>query len=340
MAQSQELSRSCSGKDHSVQALEVRDLHVRFKGNMHAVRGVDFSIKEGETLGIVGESGCGKSATARALLQLHPKRGCTLTGEVLYKGANLLSFSERQMQAVRGKEIGMIFQDPMTSLNPTLRIGHQIMEGYLKHFPQASRKEARNIALETLAKVGIPDPEERFEAYPHLLSGGMRQRVMIALALVPSPRLLIADEPTTALDATIQAQILHLLKQIQQERGATLLLITHDMNVIRQMCDRVLVMYAGQIVESAPVDLLFSSPKHPYTQRLLAAIARLDHPKDLPLPLIEGSPPSLTLNFQGCSFCPRCSEAMRICTRARPPLFETGPNHLSACFKHDPRKQQ
>jgi oligopeptide transport system ATP-binding protein len=325
------------------QLLEVRDLHVHFHTlgqSLHAVRGIHFSIQEGETLGIVGESGCGKSAMAKALMQLNPRHTTKFTGEILYRGENLLSFSERKMQSIRGKEIGMIFQDPMTSLNPTLKVGHQIMEGYLHHFPSTSKLKARNVALDTLAKVGIPHPEERFEAYPHTLSGGMRQRAMIALALACEPKILLADEPTTALDVTIQAQILDLLKHIQKETKTSILLITHDMSVVAKMCDRVIVMYAGQIVECASVDEIFTAAKHPYTQRLLSAIPRLDQPKNHPLIPIEGTPPNLSHPLKGCGFCARCPEAMKICLNCPPPLFEVEKHHFSACFKHDPRFKQ
>ena len=321
--------------------LDVRNLHVKFRtlgGLLHAVRGINFSLNEGESLGIVGESGCGKSATAKALMQLNPRYSSEFSGEVIYQEENLLCFSERKMQAMRGKEIGMIFQDPMTSLNPTTKIGSQIMEGYLRHFPQTARSAARAIAIETLKQVGIPYPEERFEAYPHTLSGGMRQRAMIALALACKPKILLADEPTTALDVTIQAQILDLLIEIQQQTRTSIILITHDLSVVAKMCDRVIVMYAGQIVESAPVEQLFSSPQHPYTQRLLAAIPRLDQPKDHPLVPIEGTPPNLSHPLNWCGFCARCPDAMKICTLKQPPLFEVGPNHICACFKHDPNK--
>ncbi len=318
--------------------LEIRNLHVKFHtlGELlHAVRGVDFCLYEGETLGIVGESGCGKSATAKALVQLNSRYNCECSGEVLYQEENLLSFSEKKMQSVRGKEIGMIFQDPMTSLNPTAKIGWQIMEGYLRHFPTTPRSEGRAIAIETLKQVGIPHPEERFHTYPHTLSGGMRQRAMIALALACKPKILLADEPTTALDVTIQAQILDLLLEIQKETKATLLLITHDLSVIAKMCDRVMVMYAGQIVECATVDQLFSSPQHPYTQRLLSAIPRLNQPKERPLIPIEGAPPNLTHPLKYCGFCARCPDAMKICTLGQPPLFEVATNHTCACYKYD-----
>jgi oligopeptide transport system ATP-binding protein len=262
-----------------------------------------------------------------------------LTGEILYEEKNLLSCSEKQMQSVRGKEIGMIFQDPMTSLNPTSTLGRQIMEGYLRHFPGSSSAEAKQVALEMLEKVGIPDPALRFDALPHTLSGGLRQRGMIALALACKPKILLADEPTTALDVTIQAQILKLLKEIQLATQTSILLITHDMNVVAKMCDWVIVMYAGQIVESAPIQTLFSAPKHPYTQRLLAARPRLNQPKNQPLIPIEGSPPNLSHPILGCGFCARCDNAMKVCAQSQPPLFLSGPGHLSACFLYDPRRR-
>jgi oligopeptide transport system ATP-binding protein len=218
-----------------------------------------------------------------------------------------------------------------------MKIGQQIIEGYLRHYPQASFKQAQKVAMDTLEKVGIPHPEERFDAYPHLLSGGMRQRTMIALALACQPKILLADEPTTALDVTIQAQILDLLKSIQKQTQTSILLITHDMSVVAKMCDRVIVMYAGQIVESTTVDKIFTHPQHPYTKRLLAATARLDQPKDQPLIPIEGTPPNLSHPLAGCGFCARCPDAMRVCLSNSPPLFDIDADHVSACFKHDPR---
>jgi oligopeptide transport system ATP-binding protein len=321
--------------------LQVRNLHVRFSmqgSPLYAVRGVNFDLYPGKTLGIVGESGCGKSVTAKSLLQLNPRHTTSFEGEALYQGKNLLTLSEKQMQSVRGKEISMIFQDPMTSLNPTTKVGKQIMEGYLRHYPHTSLKDARRIAIETLHKVGIPDPEVRFEAYPHTLSGGMRQRAMIALALSCKAKLLIADEPTTALDVTIQAQILDLLKTLQKETGLSILLITHDLSVVAKMCDEVLVMYAGKVVEQAPVEQLFATPQHPYTQRLLQAIPRIDQHKGHPLLSIEGTPPNLSLPLSGCGFCARCPQAMKICQLQIPPIFSVGSAHHSACFLHDPRR--
>ncbi len=319
--------------------LEVRNLHVDFihlKKPLHAVSGVDFSVKEGETLGIVGESGCGKSATAKAIVGLLPPRMVHLQGEVLYGGNNLLTFSEKQMQGVRGKEIGMIFQDPMTSLNPTLKIGTQIMEGYRKHHPQVSRQAALNYAIEMLELVGIPQPDSRIEEYPHTLSGGMRQRVMIAVALACKPKLLIADEPTTALDVTIQAQILSLMQEIQKKMKTSIILITHDLSVIAGFCDRVLVMYAGKIVESAPVEDLFYKPKHPYTQRLLQAIPKINLSKEEPLIPIEGNPPNLMQIRPGCAFSPRCPYAAPSCQKDPIPLLAVQPEHYSRCKLYHP----
>lgn len=320
--------------------LNVKNLRVSFstqRQKLHAVRGVDFILHAGETLGIVGESGCGKSAMAKALVQLIPRHYAELSGEIWYEDNNLASYSEKQMQRVRGKEIGMIFQDPMTSLNPTMRIGKQIVEGYLRHNPEISYKSAWTYAIEMLQMVGIPSPEDRMLDYPHTLSGGMRQRVMIAIALACKPKLLLADEPTTALDVTIQAQILDLMKDIQQKTQTSIILITHDLSVVAKCCDRVLVMYAGKIVESATVDELFANPQHPYTQRLLQAIPRLDKCKTDPLIPIEGTPPNLSLPLISCGFCARCPSAMKICKEQAPPLFDLGNHHLSACFKHDPR---
>jgi len=320
--------------------LSIKNLNVSFstqRQKLHAVRNVNFELHAGETLGIVGESGCGKSATAKALVQLIPRHYADLSGEIWYQDQNLASFSEKQMQKIRGKEIGMIFQDPMTSLNPTMKIGKQIVEGYLRHFPEIPWKSAWAYAIEMLHLVGIPNPDERMNEYPHTLSGGMRQRVMIAIALACKPKLILADEPTTALDVTIQAQILDLMKEIQRKTQTSIVLITHDLSVVAKCCDRVLVMYAGKIVESATVDQLFANPQHPYTQRLLQAIPRLDKCKSEPLIPIEGTPPNLSLPLPGCGFCARCPMAMRICVEQSPPLLHLKDGHYSACFKHDPR---
>lgn len=318
--------------------LSVRNLSVSFKLKKRllcAVRDVSFDLNEGEILGIVGESGSGKSVTAKSLVRLLPAHSTVITGQAIYGGRNLLTLSEKELQAVRGKEIGMIFQDPMTSLNPTMKIGKQICESYLRHHKESTRAEAKDRALELLDLVGIPQAKSRFEEYPHTLSGGMRQRVMIALALAANPRLIIADEPTTALDVTIQAQILELMRSIKEKLGTSFILITHDLSVVAGFCDRVLVMYAGRIVEQASVDQLFSHPSHPYTRGLLHAIPRLDMPSDHPLTPIEGTPPSLIEIGTGCSFCPRCPSAMTICKEQDPTLQSIGTEHQMACWRKD-----
>lgn len=318
--------------------LEVKNLSVEFltrNGNIEAVSGINFTLKKGEILGIVGESGCGKSAMAKALTKLVPKGSTKLQGEVLFKGKNLLEASESTLQSIRGKEVGMIFQDPMTSLNPTLRVGEQIIEGYLKHNPKISREEAFSYAKELLHSVGISHPEIRIFEYPHTLSGGMRQKITIALALATRPELIIADEPTTALDVTIQTQILAFMKSFQESQKSSILLITHDLSVVAGFCDKVIVMYAGKIVESSSVEELFYCPKHPYTQRLLKAIPRVDLPKSHPLVPIEGTPPSLTSAFSGCAFYPRCSKAMLICKQKTPSLKQVGHACYSRCWLHE-----
>ena len=317
--------------------LNVSNLHVTFRTQgkfLHAVRGINFKVYEEQIVGIVGESGCGKSAAVKALIQLLPSHTTTIDGTITYQEKNLLELSEKQMQKMRGKEIGMIFQDPMSSLNPTMQIGNQITEGIRRHFPELSSKAAHERAIEMLEKVGVPSASERFYAYPHTLSGGLRQRAMIALALSCRPRLLIADEVTTALDVTIQAQILDLLQQIKKEMQMSIILITHDLSVVARFCDRVLVMYAGKIVENASVEALFSQPQHPYTRSLLQAIPRLDQPKSRRLYSIEGMPPNLSSPLPGCAFCNRCNEAMRICTQQPPPLLQISKEHYAACFIH------
>ncbi len=321
--------------------LEVENLHTSFSSlskKIAAVRGVSFKLKKGETVGIVGESGCGKSVMARSLTRLLPSVSAKIEkGAVFYKGEDLLLKSERELRKIRGKEIGMIFQDPMTSLNPTMRIIDQIIEGYVLHHPDKSKEEAALRALSLLEKVGISDAHVRLRQYPHELSGGMRQRVMIAIAMISSPSILIADEPTTALDVTIQAQILDLLKGIQKKEKMSILLITHDFSIVAGFCDRVVVMYAGEVVESASVDELFSAPKHPYTRRLLNSIPRLDLPTKKQLYSIHGSPPDLSYKIKGCSFAKRCPHAMHICSDGKPKEIEVSPDHHTACWLFDPR---
>ena len=315
--------------------LDVRNLSVSFRtylGTIQAVRDVSFSIKKGECIAIVGESGCGKSITAQAIMGLipHPP-GSIDNGQIFFEGEDLLRKPKREMEKVRGKEIGMIFQDPMTSLNPTMRIGNQIMEGLIKH-QKLSKEDAKGRAIEILNLVGISDPEKRMAEYPHTFSGGMRQRVVIAIALACNPKLLIADEPTTALDVTIQAQILELMQKIQSKMETSIILITHDLGIVAGMCERVIVMYAGQIVEAGTVDQIYSQPKHPYTQGLLRSVPRLDRDKEQELIPIYGTPPSLLNPPKGCAFSARCNHAMRICQLERPPLEELKKSHLAACW--------
>ena len=320
--------------------LEVKNLSVSFQtyvGKIHAVRDVSFNIKKGETVAIVGESGCGKSVTAQAIMGLIPfPPGMIDGGEIWFAKEgitreNLLKKSRKEMERIRGKEIGMIFQDPMTSLNPTMRIGKQIMEVLIKH-QGLSKHEAQIRGVETLRLVGISDPDKRMEQYPHEFSGGMRQRVIIAIALACNPKLLIADEPTTALDVTIQAQILELMKTIQAQMGTSIVLITHDLGIVAGMCDRVIVMYAGQILESGTVDQIFSKPSHPYTQGLLRSVPRLDMDATKELIPIYGTPPNLLHPPLACSFCPRCEFAMRICQIQMPILENIEPHHQAACW--------
>jgi len=314
--------------------LSVEELSVYFP-TMKAVDHVSFSMEAGEIVGIVGESGCGKTSLAKALVKLLPP-SCYLSGKVEYQGISLSSLSEKALEKVRGKEIGMIFQDPMSSLNPTLKIQDQIIEGKLRHYPELSYKDAYAQMLDTLHLVGIPDPKRRASEYPHTLSGGMRQRAMIALALSAHPQLLIADEPTTALDVTIQAQILEMLRSLQKQLNMSILLITHDLSIVANFCTKVIVMYAGKIVETASVHDLFESPQHPYTKRLLQTIPRLDTPKNSPLHPITGSPPNLQNLPSGCRFCSRCPVPLRICVQEEPPLYSTGKGQ-AACFHFDPR---
>jgi len=318
--------------------LAVRDLQVSFRmkeKQLRAVQGVSFSVYEKEIVGIVGESGCGKSAMAKAIVRLLPPHSAIISGGAIYQDKNLFDLTEEEMRAVRGKEIGIIFQDPMTSLNPTMRIGEQILEGYLLHQKKRKTKESIDYAIHLLELVGIPQPDKRFYEYPHTLSGGMRQRVMIAIALAAKPKLIIADEPTTALDVTIQAQILELMRQIKEKTGTSLIFITHDLSVVAGYCDRVLVMYAGKIIENASVDQLFANPSHPYTKGLLKSIPRLDTTRDTPLIPIEGTPPTLTESLAGCAFCDRCSEQLPVCALETPTLKEQTEHHLVACWNQE-----
>ncbi|MCB1082625.1 MAG: ABC transporter ATP-binding protein [Chlamydiia bacterium] len=325
--------------DQTKPLLEVKNLHTSFASlskKVAAVRGASFSLERGETLGIVGESGSGKSVMAKSLTRLLPSVAASIDqGEILYQGQDLLQLREKELRNIRGKEIGMIFQDPMTSLNPTMRIGDQIVEGYFLHHPHVSQEEGEKRALELLERVGVSEGKARLKQYPHELSGGMRQRVMIAIAMISSPSILVADEPTTALDVTIQAQILELLKEIQQKEQMSILLITHDFSIVSGFCDRVLVMYAGEIVESATVDELFSSPKHPYTKRLLRSIPRLDLPYCRKLYTIEGSPPDLSRPITGCPFAERCAQKEPICTQKKPKKTPLTKSHAVSCLLYE-----
>jgi oligopeptide/dipeptide ABC transporter ATP-binding protein len=312
--------------------LRVSNLRIHFHtddGVLEAVSGVSFEIAGGETLGLVGESGCGKSVTAYSILKLLPVPPAEYAGgEISFRGENLLTLDDKAMRRVRGDLISMIFQEPMSSLNPIMSIGAQITEAIREH-RKTSRSEAREIAVDMLRRVGIPSPENRFHEYPHQLSGGMKQRAMIAMALVCRPALLIADEPTTALDVTIQAQILELLNELQQELNMSVLLITHDLGVVAETCDRVAVMYAGKVVESASVTSLFSRPSHPYTLGLFRSLPTLGERKSQ-LEAIPGTVPS-PLDFpSGCRFRTRCSMAQEVCKEV-PPLREIEPNHFAAC---------
>ena len=315
--------------------LQVQGLQTHFTtddGVFPAVDGVSFSVDSGKTLAIVGESGCGKSVTSLSIMGLVPNPpGRIAGGSILFEGQELIGAPEAQLQDLRGNAMSMIFQEPMTSLNPAFTIGEQIVEGLLRHRP-LTRQQASERAIDMLRQVRIPAPEQRFNEYPHKLSGGMRQRAMIAMALACGPRLLIADEPTTALDVTIQAQILELMRVLQADTGTAIVLITHDLGVVAEVADEVVVMYAGRIVESAPVQALFEAPQHPYTIGLLGSIPRLDGTRTR-LASIEGQVPSPLRKPAGCSFADRCPFADAACRAAAPELREVGPGHRSACWK-------
>lgn len=315
--------------------LEVKDLRISFNtygGEVQAVRGVSFDLNKGETLAIVGESGSGKSVSTSAVMGLLPKSNTIIkSGEILYKGKDILKLSEKEMEKIRGKEISMVFQDPMSSLNPTMKVGNQIAEGLIKH-QGLSKAQAKEKAIELLAKVGIPNPELRVNQYPHQFSGGMRQRVVIAIALACNPEIIIADEPTTALDVTIQAQILELMKEMQKETGSSIIFITHDLGVVANVADRVAVMYAGKIVEVGTVDDIFYNPKHPYTWGLLGSMPTLDDDETEELYTIPGTPPDLTNPPKGDAFAPRNKYALEIDTLYEPPMFKVSDTHYAATW--------
>ena len=318
--------------------LEVKHLRTEFfsskKSSVTAVDDVSFDIEKGEIVGLVGESGCGKSVTSLSIMQLlKDTPGKVTNGEIIFQGRNLLDASKKEMLDIRGDKMSMIFQEPMSSLNPSMRIDKQMIEGIRLHTP-LTKAEARKKAADILSQVGIPDPQRVLKNYPHQLSGGMSQRVMIAMAMSCEPDLLIADEPTTALDVTIQAQILELMKKIQQDKGMSILLITHDLGVVAEMCSRVIVMYAGKIVEEAPVEILFANPTHPYTQGLIASVPKLGSGVKI-LPSIPGSVPDLSAMPKGCRFAPRCKYATEKCHQEQPELLSVGEKQKCRCWlKH------
>lgn len=316
--------------------LQVKDLRAYFHtedGIVKAVDGVTFDVYSGETLGIVGESGCGKSVTSLSVMRLLDEKGEIAGGKIIFEGRDVMAIPESQMMKIRGNDMAMIFQEPMTALNPVFTVGFQIMEAILLH-QDVNKEQARTMAIDMLRKVGIPEPEKRVDEYPHELSGGMRQRAMIAMALSCNPKLLFADEPTTALDVTIQAQILELMKSLQEQYGMALVMITHDLGVIAEMAQRVVVMYAGKVVEYAEVLTLFKKPRHPYTWGLMNAIPKLDEDKEV-LYNIPGVVPD-PLDFpDGCRFNTRCPLATDKCRKEEPPLVEVEENHTSACWYVD-----
>jgi len=316
--------------------LRVENLVTAFdteQGVIRAIDGVSFELHAGRTLGIVGESGCGKSVTALSIMRLLPKpHGSIVGGRVLFRGRDITSLPAEEMHHIRGFGISMIFQEPMTALNPVHKLGRQLAEVFELHFPKMKNGEITRRSIELLKEVGIPEPEQRLNEYPHQISGGMRQRVMIAMALAGEPDILIADEPTTALDVTIQAQILELILRLQKRTGMAIIFITHALGVIAEICDEVLVMYAGMVAEKAPVASLFSSPRHPYTQGLLAAIPRLDGKPKTRLSTIKGMVPSLYDLPAGCRFHNRCPKSFDTCTTAPPPLRRVGGNHHASCY--------
>ena len=320
--------------------LEVKNLRTSFpteEGMVHAVDNVSFNVRKGEAVALVGESGCGKSVTAMSVMRLVAPPGRITGGEIRFKGKNLADVSERDMRKVRGNDIAMVFQEPMTSLNPVFRIGAQVAEAIRIH-RKVGKKEARKLAGDMLELVAIPDPHKRLDDYPHQLSGGMRQRVMIAMALSCDPELLIADEPTTALDVTIQAQIMELLANLQQRLGLAILLITHDLGVVAEFCERVVVMYTGRVVEEAPVRELFGNPSHPYTRGLLKSLPSVAGEGTHRLPTIKGMVPPISRLPQGCKFNPRCPDVMDICLGHEPALMRVGARQSARCYLHGDEK--
>ena len=323
--------------------LEVKDLRTYFftqEGTVKAVDGTTYSVEEGETLGLVGESGCGKSVSALSILRLIPQPpGKIVSGEIWFQGRDLLKLNEKDMRSIRGNEIAMVFQEPMTSLNPVLTIGRQMTESLELHMG-LSGKAARDRAAELLEMVGIPDAAGRLDDYPHQFSGGMRQRVMIAMAMSCNPKLLLADEPTTALDVTIQAQILEVMERLSREFGTAVIIITHNLGVVARYADRVNVMYAGRVIETATAEELYGNPKHPYTVGLLASVPRLDETRKAKLIPIEGLPPDLAHLPVGCSFYERCRFRVDKCLEEFPPLVSVGDDHYASCWESDRVKRE
>lgn len=317
--------------------LEVRDLETSFKthvGEVKSVRGISFDLDRGEAIGVVGESGCGKSVTMMSVMRLLASNGMIKAGEVIFEGKDLAKLSEREMENVRGNEIAMIFQDPMTSLNPVLKIGDQLTEHLIKH-KKISKKEALEKAIKMLELVGIPSPEKRIKQYPHEFSGGMRQRVMIAMSLMCDPRLIIADEPTTALDVTIQAQILDIMKDLKDRLNTSIILITHDLGVVADLCTRINVMYGGKIIEKGSIEGIFYNAKHPYTWGLLKSVPNPKSESRERLTPIEGQPPDLLKPPTGCPFTDRCDYAMKICKQKMPPYFKEGEQYTACWLCHE-----
>ena len=317
--------------------IEVRDLKVSFftpAGEVKAVDGISYSLGYNEVMGIVGESGSGKSVEAYSIIGLLQSPGKVIGGSITFEGEDLLAYTPEQMRQFRGNKVSMIFQNPMTCLNPVYTIGNQLTEALLCHDSSISKEEAWKKAVEMLEKVGINNAEKRMKQYPHEFSGGMRQRAKIAMALICKPKLLIADEPTTALDVTIQAQILELMKELQKEENTSIIFITHNLGVVAEICDWVSVMYAGKIIEQGRVNDIFYNPQHPYTKGLLASMPRLDEDSHERLIPSEGTPIDLLNPPKGCNFAPRCSECRKICLRAKPPFSDMGDGHISACWLH------
>jgi len=316
--------------------IDIEDLRVSFftpGGEVQAVRGVSWFLEEGEALGIVGESGSGKSVSVYAVMRLLQHPGKVVGGRILFNGIDMLGLSESEMRSIRGNDIAMIFQDPMTSLNPVYTVGDQIREPLKLHM-HMNRKEANKRAEELLGMVGIPSPKRRLKQYPFEFSGGMRQRAMISMALACEPKLLIADEPTTALDVTIQAQILEIMKDLKQKQNMSIVLITHDLGIVSDICDKIIIMYSGEIMEYGPIESLYYNPGHPYTIGLIHSLPKIDQKEGEPLTPIEGAPVDLMHPPAGCPFAPRCEHCMKVCLTEKPPYFELDTGHYSACWLH------